>query len=54
MEKCCDNPTPGYGAPLPGEDTTEALCGTCGHTYGPMTPEKAAELFKRLEVDDES
>ena len=49
MEKCCDTPTPGYGAPVPGGDgTTNALCQSCGHDHGRMTPEKAAELFKRL------
>ena len=49
MEKCCDNPTPGYGAPVPGGDgTTNALCGNCGHDHGKMTPEEAAKLFENL------
>lgn len=47
--KCCDDPFPGYGCPAPdGDGTTDALCGTCGHDHGKMTPEKATELFKAL------
>ena len=52
MKKCCDNPSPGYGAPLPdGDGTTDAICVNCGHSHGKMTPEKAAELFKKFETE---
>ena len=52
MDKCCDYPSPAYGAPHPdGDGTTDALC-ECGHNHGKMTPEKAAELFKKLEERD--
>ena len=50
MEKCCDDPGPGYGAPLPdGDGTIKALCANCGHNHGSMSHEKAAELFKKLQ-----
>ena len=50
MKKCCDDPSPGYGAPNPDGDgeTTDARCANCGHNHGSMSVKKAQKLFKDM------